>query len=100
MKITQTIEITIKDQTLILTKEEAEQLANMLSAALRPKAPRDLSEAFKEYEKKNPLPTHPTWPQMPHKPQLPPNTFDPEHPYPWKPPIIWCGPKPSSAFNS
>jgi hypothetical protein len=86
MKITQTIEIQIKDQTLILTKEEAEQLVNMLSAALRPKAPRDLLEAFKEYDKKN---DPPILPRNPQRPEFPPNTFDPKYPYPWKSPIIW-----------
>jgi hypothetical protein len=86
MKITQTIEIQIKDQTLILTKEEAEQLANMLSAALRPK-PISLEEAIKEYDKKN---DPPILPRNPRRPELPPNTFDPVTPYPWKSPIIWC----------
>ena len=101
MKITQTIEITIKDQTLILTKEEAQLLADTLYKTLGIKA--KTTDPLKEYEKfkqrEHHQPIHPVWPQNPHKPQLPPNTFDPVNPYPWKSPIIWCQ-EPSSTCKT
>ena len=78
MKITQTIEIQIKDQTLILTKEEAQELADTLNKTLGIKSGGHSQEMIKEWQKKEKehhQPIHIVWPQNPHKPQFPPNTF-------------------------
>lgn len=99
MKITQTIELTIKDQTITLTKEEAQNLVNVIGETLgikytSPKAPvqpavsdeikKEFERLKKQSEKAKEAPPY-VWPQNPYNPVFPPDKTWPSYPQ------VWCG---------